>query len=83
MECIRRRVQDLDFDHRAVTLPDALTLPLQRHLGAIGNVHQKDLGDGFGAGFRNTETAPSGQQRQHQTQSGAADVIRPQIDMQG
>ena len=62
MECIRLRVQDLDFDHRAVivrdgkgrkdrvvTLPDALTLPLQRHLGAVRNVHEKDLGDGFGA----------------------------------
>ena len=62
MECIRLRVQDLDFDHRAVivrdgkgrkdrvvTLPDALILPLRRHLGAVRNVHEKDLGDGFGA----------------------------------
>ena len=61
MECIRLRVHDLDFDHRAVivrdgkgrkdrvvTLPDALILPLQRHLGAVRNFHEKDLGDGFG-----------------------------------
>ncbi len=62
MECIRLRVRDLDFDHRAVlvrdgksrkdrvvTLPDALILPLRRHLGAVRNTHEKDLGDGFGA----------------------------------
>lgn len=62
MECVRLRVQDLNFDRRAVivrdgkgrkdrvvTLPDALILPLQRHLGAVRNVHEKDLGDGFGA----------------------------------
>ena len=61
MECIRLRVKDLEFDHRAVivrdgkgrkdrvvTLPDGLILPLQRHLGAVKNVHDKDLEDGFG-----------------------------------
>ena len=62
MECIRLRVQDLDFDHRAVivrdgkgrkdrvvTLPDALIMPLRRHLGWVRNAHEKDLADGFGA----------------------------------
>lgn len=61
MECLRLRVKDLDFHHRAVivrdgkgrkdrvvTLPDALIGPLQRHLGAVKNVHDKDLGDGYG-----------------------------------
>lgn len=61
MECIRLRVQDLDFDHRGVivrdgkgqkdrvvTLPDALTLPLQRHLASVRNIHEKDLQDGYG-----------------------------------
>jgi integron integrase len=61
MECVRLRVKDLDFDHRAVivrdgkgrkdrvvTLPDGLNQPLQRHLGAVKNVHEKDLGDGYG-----------------------------------
>ncbi len=61
MECIRLRVKELDFDHRAiivrdgkggkdrvVTLPDGIVLPLQRHLGAVKNTHDKDLADGFG-----------------------------------
>jgi hypothetical protein len=33
---------------RVVTLPDALILPLRRHLASVRNVHEKDLGDGFG-----------------------------------
>lgn len=62
MECVRLRVQDLDFDHRAiivrngkgmkdrvVTLPDSLIIPLQRHLGGVKNLHEKDIGDGYGA----------------------------------
>ncbi len=61
MECCRLRVMHIDFDHRAinvingkgakdrvVTLPDELIEPLHRHLGAVKNVHDKDLGDGFG-----------------------------------
>ena len=61
MECIRLRVKDIDFDHRAifvrsgkgardrvVTLPDSLIVSLQRHLSAIKNTHEKDLADGFG-----------------------------------
>lgn len=62
MECLRLRVKDLDFDHRAivvrcgkggkdrvVTLPDVLVVPLQRHLESVRNLHEKDLRDGFGA----------------------------------
>jgi integron integrase len=62
MECMRLRVKDLDFEHRAiyvragkgakdrvVTLPDALITPLQRHLATVKNVHEKDLADGYGA----------------------------------
>lgn len=61
MEAMRLRVQDLDFGHKAivvrdgkggkdrvVTLADELIIPLQRHLQAVRNVHDKDLADGFG-----------------------------------
>lgn len=61
MECIRLRVKDIEFEHhvifvrsgkggkdRVVTLPDALQLPLQRHLSSVKNIHEKDLHDGFG-----------------------------------
>ncbi len=61
MECLRLRVKDLDFDHcaivvrhgkggkdRVVTLPDAVIIPLQRHLEVVRSVHDKDLRDGFG-----------------------------------
>jgi len=64
MECMRLRVKDLDFEHRAiyvragkgakdrvVTLPDALITPLQRHLATVRNVHEKDLADGYGAAW--------------------------------
>lgn len=62
MECVRLRVKDLDFEHRAVivregkggkdrivTLPDELIVPLQRHLGNVRNSHDKDLAEGYGA----------------------------------
>ena len=62
MECVRLRVKDLDFEHRAVivregkggkdrvvTLPDELIVPLQRHLGSVRNMHEKDLAEGYGA----------------------------------
>jgi integron integrase len=62
MECLRLRVKDLDFEHRAitvrsgkggkdrvVTLPDPCMTPLQRQLNAVHNLHDKDLRDGFGA----------------------------------
>ena len=61
MECMRLRVQDLDFSHRAilvrngkggkdrvVTLPDGLLRPLQQHLAGARVLHHKDLQDGFG-----------------------------------
>ena len=64
MECVRLRVKDLDFDHRAifvrdgkgakdrvVTLPDELIPVLRRHLEAVRNTHRKDLANGFGAVF--------------------------------
>ena len=60
MECLRLRVKDLDFDHRAiivrsgkggkdrvVTLPDVLIVPLQRHLASVRNLHEKDLRDEY------------------------------------
>jgi integron integrase len=62
MEAVRRRVKDLDFDHRAilvrdgkgakdrgVTLPDGLVVPLRQHLEHVRLMHDKDLADGFGA----------------------------------
>jgi integrase len=62
MECLRLRVKDLDFDHRAitvrcgkggkdrvVTLPDPCIEPLQRQLETVRNLHNNDLQDGFGA----------------------------------
>jgi integrase len=62
MECLRLRVKDLEFEHRAitvrsgkggkdrvVTLPDPCMVPLRRQLNAVRNLHDKDLRDGFGA----------------------------------
>lgn len=62
MECLRLRVMNIDFNHRAiyihngkggkdrvVTLSDELILPLQRHLENRRQVHDKDLSDGFGS----------------------------------
>lgn len=62
MECLRLRVKDLDFDHRAitvrcgkggkdrvVTLPDPCIEPLKQQLAQVCKLHNKDLQDGFGA----------------------------------
>jgi integron integrase len=62
MECLRLRVKDLDFDHRAitvrcgkggkdrvVTLPDPCIKPLKQQLAQVCKLHNKDLQDGFGA----------------------------------
>ena len=62
MECLRLRVMNLDFHHRAiyihdgkggkdrvVTLPDQIIVPLKRHLEQVKSVHDKDLIDGFGS----------------------------------
>lgn len=62
MECLRLRVMNLDFDHKAiyvmngkggknrvVALPDQIISPLRRHLENVKSVYEKDLSDGFGA----------------------------------
>lgn len=62
MECLRLRVKDLDFDHRAitvhcgkggkdrvVTLPVPCIEPLKQQLALVHQLHSKDLQDGFGA----------------------------------
>lgn len=61
MECLRLRVMNLNFNHRAiyvfdgkgcknrvVTMPDDLIIPLQRHLESVKNSYEKDLQEGFG-----------------------------------
>lgn len=61
IESVRLRVQDLDFDRRAiyvrngkggkdrvVTLADEIVIPLQRHLETIRTLHERDVSDGFG-----------------------------------
>lgn len=62
MECIRLRVKDIDVDRlsitvrrgkgdkdRVVTLARELVVPLQRHLGAVKMIHERDLAEGFGS----------------------------------
>jgi integron integrase len=61
MECLRLRVQDIDFSRneilvrdgkgakdRITMLPESLKAPLQEHLRAVKAVHEKDLTDGGG-----------------------------------
>lgn len=61
MECMRLRVMNIDFNHRAiyvhngkggkdrvVTLPDRVITPLKRHLEQVKSIHEKDLADGYG-----------------------------------
>ena len=61
MECIRLRVQDIDFDRltitvrsgkggkdRVVTLARELVVPLQRHLESVKMIHERDIAEGFG-----------------------------------
>ncbi len=61
MECLRLRVQNLDFSHlslsvingkggknRVVTLARDLVVPLKRHLAHVKNIREKDLADGYG-----------------------------------
>jgi integron integrase len=61
MECLRLRVQELDFSrneilvrdgkgakHRITMLPESLKAPLQEHLRTVKAVHEKDLADGCG-----------------------------------
>ena len=62
MECLRLRVKDFDFHYRSivvrdgkggkdrvVTLPTAVTTPLQRHLEVVKTLHEQDVKAGFGA----------------------------------
>lgn len=61
MECLRLRVQDLDFSRneilvrdgkgakdRITMLPESLNAPLQNHLKQVKAIHEKDLADGWG-----------------------------------
>jgi len=61
MECLRLRVKDVDFGMRQITvrdgkgfkdrvtmLPDSVIEPLQRYLEKVRELHQSDLGAGFG-----------------------------------
>lgn len=60
-ECLRLRVQDIDFGQgeilvrdgkggkdRVTVLPNSLVQPLRQHLIAIKTTHQRDLADGWG-----------------------------------
>jgi integron integrase len=61
MECVRMRVQDVDFDYRqinvrngkgmkdrVVPLPDLLIEPLKAHLAVVKSIHDVDLAGGNG-----------------------------------
>jgi len=61
MECLRLRVQDIDFcrceilvrdgkgaKDRRTMLPESVKKPLQEHLRTVKQVHEKDLADGWG-----------------------------------
>ena len=61
MECLRLRIQDVDFARNEITvrdgkgakdritmLPVSLKMLLQKHLVAVKAIHEKDLGDGWG-----------------------------------
>ena len=61
MECLRLRVQDIDFSRneilvrdgkggkdRVTVLPESLKTPLQDHLKKVKVIHERDLRDGWG-----------------------------------
>lgn len=61
MECLRLRVQDIDFERNEITvrdgkgsrdrvtmLPESLRKPLLDHLRKVKDIHEKDLTDGWG-----------------------------------
>ena len=61
MECLRLRIQDVDFARNEITvrdgkgakdrvtmLPVSLKTPLQKHLETAKEIHKKDLTDGWG-----------------------------------
>ena len=62
MECVRLRVEGLDFSYARLTvrdgkgqkeritmLPHTMHVPLQRYLERVRLLHEEDLHDGFGA----------------------------------
>ena len=62
MECVRLRVQDLDFHYqtilvrdgkgaqdRVTMLPDSIIPHLQEHLQHVRRIHEQDLANGYGA----------------------------------
>ena len=62
MECLRLRIQDLDFEYRTITvrdgkgekdritlLPDAVRDSLRHHLKQVQRLHRQDLANGYGA----------------------------------
>ncbi|MGV6827006.1 MAG: integron integrase [bacterium] len=64
MECVRLRVQDIDFDYRQITvrqakggkdrvvpLPKRLIPALQSHLESVRTLHQQDIAAGYGEAF--------------------------------
>ena len=61
MECLRLRVQDIDFASNQITvrdgkgskdrltmLPKIVKQPLREHLKIVRSTHQKDLSEGYG-----------------------------------
>jgi integron integrase len=61
MECLRLRIQDVDFARNEITvrdgkgakdrvtmLPESLKKPIQDHLRKVKAIHEKDLADGWG-----------------------------------
>jgi len=61
LECLRLRVQDIDFaahqilvrdgkgnKDRLTMLPESATVPLQEHLAKVRGIHQRDLAEGYG-----------------------------------
>ena len=64
MECLRLRVQDIDFASNQITvrdgkgskdrltmLPKVVKQPLREHLKNVRSTHQKDLSEGYGSVF--------------------------------
>jgi integron integrase len=62
MECLRLRVQDIDFSRneiivrdgkgakdRVTMLPESLKAPLLEHLKRVKSIHERDFGDGWGS----------------------------------
>ncbi|NIO70049.1 MAG: integron integrase [Anaerolineae bacterium] len=62
MECVRLRVQAIDFGQRQVVvrdgkgmedrvtmLPDSVVMPLQEHLQRVKRLHEEDLAKGYGS----------------------------------